>query len=284
MSLRSRDIGFPVGDNPRNEKCVSVVMELTTVLNRRTAGKKHIMRKSTRNLFSAASFLIILSTFGTSCSKTGSTLTTTPVTYLTLINEASYSGAVSVYLNDTLATTSGGIAAGTFSPRYGTIRPAIYDVKFEAATSGNLLSEIPASDYDTLNFYTLILYNTAGGASAQSVKVWDDFSTLSSINANYRFFNLSPDEPKVDLYLNNTIVSSNRTIADNASNTLYNAFGPTPAGTYAMTVKAAGTDSVITTLSQNVAMTNGNAYTIFLGGQIGSSANPLQINVLQATY
>lgn len=228
--------------------------------------------------------MIILSTFGTSCSKAGSTLTTTPVTYLSLINEASYSGATSVYLNDTLATTSGGIAAGTFSPKYGTVHPGFYDVKFEAASSGNLLSEIPSSDFDTLNFYTLILYNTAGGATVQSVKVWDDFSTLSTINANYRFFNLSPDEPKVDLYLNNTIVSSNRTIADNASNTLYNAFSPTPAGAYAVTVKAAGTDSVITTLSSNAVMTNGNAYTIFLGGQIGSSANPLQINVLQATY
>jgi hypothetical protein len=211
-------------------------------------------------------------------------LTTTPVTYLSLINEATYSGATSVYLNDTLATTSGGIAAGTFSSKYGTIRPGNYEVKFESVTSGNLLSEIPASDYDTLNFYTLILFNTAGGAATQSIKVSDDFSTLSSTNANYRFFNLSPDEPKVDLYLNSTIVSSNRAIADNAYNTLYNSFGPIAAGTYSITVKAAGKDSVITTLGQNVVMTNGNAYTIFLGGNIGSSSNPLQINVLQATY
>jgi Domain of unknown function (DUF4397) len=219
-----------------------------------------------------------------SCSKAGSSLTTTPITYLTLINEASYSGAVSVYLNDTLATPAGGIAAGTFSTKYGTIRPGYYDVKFESASSGNLLSEIPSSDYDTLNFYTLILYNTAGGDTVQSFKVWDDFSTLSSISANYRFFNLSPDEPKVDLYLNNTIVSQNRTIADNASNNLYNAFQPTAAGTYSITVKAAGKDSVIATLGQNVALTNGNAYTIFLSGNMSSSNNPLQINVLQATY
>jgi hypothetical protein len=31
-------------------------------------------------------------------------------------------------------------------------------------------------------------------------------------------------------------------------------------------------------------MTNGNAYTIFLSGNIGSASNPLKINVLQATY
>ena len=65
---------------------------------------------------------------------------------------------------------------------------------------------------------------------------------------------------------------------------IYNAFQPTTAGTYAITVKAAGKDSVIATLGQDMAMTNGNAYTIFLSGNIGSLSNPLQINVLQATY
>jgi hypothetical protein len=242
------------------------------------------MRKSTRKLFSAASFLVILSTFGLSCTKAGSALTTTTITYLTLINEAGYTGTVSVYLNDTLATPAGGIAAGTFSTKYGKIPPGYYDVKFESINSGNLLSEIPSSDYDTLNFYTLILCNTAGGDTVQGFKVWDNFSTLSSINANYRFFNLSPDEPNVDLYLNNAIVSQNRMTADNASNNDYNAFQPTAAGTYAVVVKAAGKNSVIATLGQNIPMTNGNAYTIFLSGNIGSSSNPLKINVLQATY
>jgi hypothetical protein len=247
------------------------------------------MRKSTRNFLLAASFLVILPTLGMHCSKAGSSLTTTPITYLTIINEATYSGATSVYLNDTLASPAGGIAAGTFSSKYGTILPGYYDVKFDAVSTGNLLSEIPSSDYDTLNFYTLILYNTAGGASAQSVKIWDNFSTLSSISANYRFFNLSPDVPKVDLYLNNTIVSNNRTTADNASNSLYNAFQPTAAGTYTITVKSAGTDSVVATLGQNIAMTNGNAYTIFLSGNLGSSigsstSNSFKINVLQASY
>ena len=221
-----------------------------------------------------------------SCSKAGTSLTTTAInnSYLTLIDEATYNGAISIYLNDTLATPVGGITAGTFSKLYGAIRPGYYDVKFESATSGNLLSEIPSSKYDTLNFYTVIICNTAGGDTVQGFKVSDDFSSLSSTNANYRFFNLSPDEPKVDLYLNNSVVSQNRTIADNASNNQYNAFQPTPAGTYSIVVKAAGKDSVIASVGQSATMTNGNAYTIFLSGNIGSSNNPLQINVLQATY
>jgi hypothetical protein len=258
-------------------------MELSIISTRISAGKKHIMRKSTRNFLSAASFLVILSSLEMSCSKTGSAMSTTPVTYLTLINEATYTGAASVYLNDTLATPSSGIAAGTFSTKYGTILPGYYNVKFTTATTDSVLSAIPSSDYDTLNFYTLILYNTAGGATAQSAKIYDNFSTLSSIDANYRFFNLSPDEPKVDLYLNNTIVSSNRLTADNVTTNLYNSFQPTPQGSYLITIKVAGKDSVIATGS-NVAMTNGNAYTIFLSGNIGSSSTPLQVNVLQASY
>jgi hypothetical protein len=221
-----------------------------------------------------------------SCSKAGSSLTTTAInnSYLTLIDEATYNGAISIYLNDTLATPAGGITAGTVSQLYGHIRPGNYDVKFESASSGNLLTEIPSSEFDTLNFYTLIICNTAGGDTVLGFKVSDDFSTLSPTNANYRFFNLSPDEPKVDLYLNNSLVFQNRTIADNASNNQYNAFQPTPAGSYAIVVKAAGKDSVIASVGQNATMTNGNAYTIFLSGNIGSSSSPLQINVLQATY
>jgi hypothetical protein len=64
---------------------------------------------------------------------------------------------------------------------------------------------------------------------------------------------------------------------------LYNSFQPTPQGSYLITIKVAGKDSVIATGS-NVAMTNGNAYTIFLSGNIGSSSTPLQVNVLQASY
>jgi hypothetical protein len=70
---------------------------------------------------------------------------------------------------------------------------------------------------------------------------------------------------------------------------VYNAFQPSAQGSYSITVKSAGKDTVIATLTQPVPMTNGNAYTIFLSGNIGSSGslstnNPLKINVLQAAY
>lgn len=241
------------------------------------------MRKNTRNLVSASVLLMTLLAMAPGCTKTGSSITTSPVTYLSLINEATYAPPVSVLLNDTTATVSGGIAAASYSSKYGTIRPGTYDVKFKVASSDSLLSEIPTAAYDTLNFYTLIVYNTPGGGSVNAVRIWDDFSTISSTQANYRFFNLSPDYPNVDLYLNTTQLQSNRTTGDNATNTFLSNFQPVADGVYNLTVKVAGTDSVITSVSQ-VGLSAGNAYTLFLSGNKNSTNYPLKLNVLQAAY
>lgn len=252
--------------------------------------KMNVMRKSTRYFGSAAVFLIILLAMGTGCAKSGTALTTSPVTYLSLINEAVYTAPVSVLLNDTVATISGGVAAGSFSTKYGPIRPGNYAIKFEIAATDSLVSEIPAAVYDTLNFYTLILYNTPGGASASpsvssvnSARIWDDFSSISTTQANYRFFDLSPDYPRVDLYLNSTQVQASRTTADNVANSLLNGFQPVATGSYTITAKVAGKDSVIASVA-NVSLTMGSAYTIFLSGVENSTNYPLKINVLQASY
>src|SRR5579872_3497848 len=164
------------------------------------------MSKSTRKLVTPAVFLLIIAALGTGCAKTGNNMPSNPVTYLSVIDEANNSGAVTVFFNDTLATTSNGIGAGTFFPKYTGIRPGTYDIKFKSAITDSTLSEIPTSTFDTLNFYTLLLFNAPGSGVVQSIKIWDDFSSISNSLANYRFFNLSPDYPKVDLYFNNTLV------------------------------------------------------------------------------
>jgi hypothetical protein len=117
----------------------------------------------------------------------------------------------------------------------------------------------------------------------QSTKILDDFSTLSTSQANYRFFNLCSTHARVDLYLNSTLVQQGRTTADNANNSMLNGFQTANTGLYTITAKSAGTDSVIVSVG-NVSLLGGNAYTIFLSGVDGSSANPLLLNVLQASY
>lgn len=219
------------------------------------------------------------------CSKTGSTISTTPVTYLSVMNEALYAGSVTMYLNDTLATAVSGIGPAMFSTKYGTLRPGTYDIKFKKAGSDSLLYEIPYASFDTANFYTVILYNNAGGGPAKAIQLKDDFSTASASNANYRFFNLSPDAPNVDLYLNGAAAQVGRTTADNALNPSYNVFNGLPPGSYNIAVKLAGTDSVLATAT-NISLVGGYPYTIFLSGLKTPtvSGTALQVNVLAASY
>ena len=163
------------------------------------------------------------------------------------------------------------------------ICPGTYDVKFISATGDSLLGHIPGAVFDTLNFYTLILYNPPGaGSTAQAIQVWDNFSNISTTNTNYRFFNLCADYPNVDVYLNGSLVQQGRATADNAINSQLNNFQSISPGNYTVTVKMAGTDSVVASL--NTGLTVGNAFTVFLSGNLKSHFTPVQINVLQASY
>ncbi|HLZ87258.1 MAG TPA: DUF4397 domain-containing protein [Puia sp.] len=227
--------------------------------------------------------LAILAFTWTACSKAGSTSTTSAVTYLSMIHGAPYTGAATLYLNDTLITQSTGIATGAFSSKYGTIRPGSYTAKLKKAGTDSLLDQLTASSYDTLNFYTILLYNSPSDKSAHAVKIVDDFSSVTSSNAYYRFFHLAPDYPRVNLYLNGTLMQDNRTPADNAVINDFNAFKPISAGYYTITVKDATTDSVIAT-SPSVSLAAGTPYTIWVGGLKSTNNTNMSINVLQAAY
>ncbi|HEY4208777.1 MAG TPA: DUF4397 domain-containing protein [Puia sp.] len=219
-----------------------------------------------------------------SCLKTGTNNqpNNTNISFVTLMNMAPYSSSTEVYFNDDKRTPI--ISPGSYSTSYGPVTPGAYDIKFKVASSDSILSEIPASMYDSLGFYTLILYNTSAGPAVSSMKVYDDFSTLSQTAANYRFFNLCPDYPQVDLYMNTTKVQAGRTLGDNASGgSYYNEFTDIPAGGYAIQAKKAGTDSVIATIS-SVGLMQSNAYTIFLQGSNQNTNNPVTLSILPAAY
>ena len=238
--------------------------------------------KLVRNFFWLLGVVMISGVFA-SCLKTGSNTTTnnTNISFITLMNMAPYSSSTEVYFNGDKKTPT--ITPGSYSSSYGQVTPGSYDIKFQVAGSDSLLSELPASYYDSLGFYTLILYNPTASSAVSSMKITDDFSTLSQTGANYRFFNLCPDEPVVDMYVNTTAVQTGRSTGDNAYSSYYNSFVPLTAGGYSVQVKKAGTDSVIASLP-SVTLQPGNAYTFFLMGSIHNSSNPVALAMLQAAY
>ncbi|WP_303585375.1 DUF4397 domain-containing protein [Flavitalea sp. BT771] len=234
------------------------------------------------NLFSVLIVALVVG-ISSGCMKTGSgtNQNTNNVSFISLMHMAPYSSSTEVYFNGDKKTSA--IAAGTFSTSYGQIPPGVYDIKFHVAGSDSVLSSLPATTYDSLGFYTLILYNTEGGTGLGSMKINDDFSSLSLSGANYRFFNFCPDAPAVDLYMNTTPVQQGRHVADNASSYYYNSFQAVTAGGYSLQAKKAGTDSVIASVT-SVNLVAGAAYTIFLAGSTHSTSNPVTLNVLQAAY
>lgn len=246
------------------------------------------MRTSKKQFFWMAAFLGILAAGWAGCTKSGSSYTTTPVTYVTVMNEAPYGpAATDVYLNNQLATGTAGIAAGAYSTKYGALQPGNYSISFKKNGSDSLLTQITGQQtFDTLGFYTLILYNDANKAAVHSTLIHDDFSTISTTSTNFRFFNLSPDAPNVDFYLQSGSAATltGRTPADNATaenltTSPWNTFQSTAAGAYNLQVKVNGKDSVLASLNgQN--LLGGNVYTIFLTG----TTNSFKINVLQASY
>jgi len=242
------------------------------------------MRNSKKQFFWVAAFL---AAGWAGCTKSGSSYTTSPVTYVTVMNEAPYGpAATDVYLNNQLASGTAGIASGAYSTKYGPLQPGLYTIAFKKHGGDSLLSQIAGQQLlDTLGFYTMILYNDANKA-VHSTLIHDDFSNISTASANYRFFNLSPDAPNVDFYLNSasTPTFSGRTSADNTSSENlaindFNKFQSTAASSYNLQVKVSGTDSVLATLNGQ-SLAGGNVYTIFLTGV----ANNMKINVLQASY
>jgi Domain of unknown function (DUF4397) len=203
------------------------------------------------------------------------------VTYLVLMNLAPYSPSTEIYLNDVKATAA--VAPGSYSTSYATLKPATYDVKFKVAGGDSIRSEIPTSPYDSLKFYTLILYNDGINGPTKSLKIFDDYSAVTANSAYYRFFHLCPEAPQVDLYMNGNLVLPARTTTDVITNTSYTQFSTLTAGSYNVSVKKAGTDSVLYALP-NSSFLPGNAYTIFLSGSAANATDPIGLTILKAAY
>ena len=233
-----------------------------------------------KNVFLATGTLAFLIMLLTGCLKDVNNTPARPKTYLSLMHLAPRAPSVEVYFNTTKASSA--ILSGAVSSSYTALDPDIFSVTFKKAGGDSVVAGLTADSYDSLKYYTLLLYNT-DTAHVNAVRIEDDFSVLTKDKAYFRFFHMSPDIGNVDLYFDNTLIQSGRQYADNTGSYYYNQFTAQTPGSPTLYVKKAGTDSVISQLS-SVNLNAANAYTIFLKGIPGGTLNNnLGINVLQAT-
>jgi hypothetical protein len=136
--------------------------------------------------------------------------------------------------------------------------------------------------YDSLEYATLLLYNSPFGSGVEAERINDDFSTLSNTLSSIRFFHVSPGLMPVDVYFDNTKIINGRQYVDNVMNPSFNLFTTRDPGFYNIIVKKAGTDSVITQASTT--LEQAQAYTFLLSGVPGAVGdNALALDILRAS-
>jgi Domain of unknown function (DUF4397) len=228
-------------------------------------------------------FLFIAGISG--CAKTtpaSGTISTSSLSYLSVMNLAPYGSSAQIYLSGVQYTQI--FPVGSFTTSYISYPSGNYEVEFETSSSDSLMAEIPSFSFDSLGFYTVIMYNDSANGVEKAAIITDNFSNVnpSSDSAYYRFFNMSPDMPAVDLYINSIKAQANRTPADNIANPVYNSFQSLLGGYCTIVVKQAGTNTVVSTTSLDATLLAGGAFTILLVETHNSSGNTFTPYLLQA--
>ena len=232
-----------------------------------------------KNAFLVLGILAFVSVGLSGCIKEANSSTVSPKTYISLLHLAPWAPAVEVYFNDKQASSA--IGTGTVASSYSALDPGVYAIGFKKAGSDSVVASLSTSLYDSSEYSTLLLYNL-DSTHVGAVKIADDYSVLTTDKSFIRFFHLAPELDDVDLYLDGTLVSSGRSYADNVSIGYYNQFSGITPGTFTLTVKKSGADSVISQLS-SVTLSQGNAFTIYLRGKkSGTGINAIGIDYLQS--
>ncbi|OQP63296.1 hypothetical protein A3860_25750 [Niastella vici] len=236
------------------------------------------VRKNAFLFLGALSFLTVLLS---GCLKEAASSTSPVKTFVSLLHLAPKAPSVEVYFDNTKASSA--ITAGSVSPTYSALDPAIFAITFKKASSDSVVASLSTASYDSLKHYTLVLYNP-DSMHVSALRMVDDFSPLVDVSkTHYRFFHLAPEIGPVDVYLNTTKIESSREYADIASTTYYNQFFQVSPNTYDITVKKAGTDSVIAQ-TYSVTMGGGYAYTLYLKGLTGKTGTTaLGVDYLMAS-
>lgn len=234
-----------------------------------------------KNAFLFLGALSLLTVLLSGCLKNAASSTSSVKTFISLLHLAPKGPSVEAYFDNTKASSA--IAPGSVSSTYSALDPATFAITFKKASSDSVVAGLPTAIYDSLKHYTLVLYNP-DSMHVNALRMIDDFSPLvDASKTHYRFFHLAPEIGPVDVYLNTTKIEAGREYADIASTTYYNQFFQVSPNTYDITVKKAGSDSVIAQ-TYSVTMGGGYAYTLYLKGLIGKTGTTaLGVDYLMAS-
>ena len=234
-----------------------------------------------RKLVLYSALFTIAATVFSSCLKNVDSTPPKKQTYISLLHLAPAAPSVDVYLNDTKSTPQP-IPAGSFFNRYSALDPDVYSIVFKKGGGDSLVASLPADVYDSLAYATLLLYNDPFTSSVSAARIEDDFENFSTTLANWRFFHVAPGLMPVDVYFDSEKVASSRNYVDNVNSGYFNLFQTGDPGYFTLSVKKAGTDSVI--VQTNTNLEQAQAYTILLSGiPGGTGANALAVDILQAS-
>lgn len=248
------------------------------------------VQKSKVNIF-FWSVLAAAGVFMTGCLKTTEPQPQQAKSYLSILHLGTVPPAVGVdvFFNSE-KVSSNAFGAGAVSQFYSAIDVGAFSVTFKKAGSADsVVASVPTDIYDSLGFYSIVLYNpTAGSNAVAAYRVQDDFSDLTLDKPFYRFWHASAGASTlgpVDLYIDNVKVQTGRQLADNQYSEYYNSFQATTTGSHTIEVKvqANGADSTIYKSNADVTFQSGNAYTLYLvGTPKGSGSDALSVGVLRA--
>lgn len=244
------------------------------------------MQKSKANIFLWCVVAVVGMSI-TGCLKASDPQPQAAKAYISILHLATAPPAPSVEIYFNANKVSNPFAAGGVSQTYSPVDKGAFSVTFKKAGADSVVASVPIDQYDSLGFYTIMLYNRAGTPSiAEAIRVEDDFSDLTLDKPFFRFFHASPTVSTlgpVDLYVDNNKIFTQRVLADNEFSAYYNQFQPTTAGSHVFSVKLSSNDSLLVKSVTDINLISGNAYTIYLAGNIGGTgANALTVGALRA--
>jgi hypothetical protein len=226
-----------------------------------------------------AGLALVVAVMGfTACLKTENTPPDLNWTYIYFINGVTSVPSIDIFEGSQKLNTQGPFNMGTSTNPYQT-RPGFLTFAAKKSGADSAIASV-TSNYDSSKRKTIIFYDRAPqGGAYYEIPEENTCSNCETGKLNFRFFNLSPNSPEVDLYIDNKKIDSSVTPGS---------FNPTfkqtdMMGSGAIRVKITGKDSTLAEVN-TTGIGQGGAYTIYFTGLKGNTGDRKPTIGVQQVY